>query len=82
MKVYNKGVVHDKDTGKEYTLSGVEYDQGFKGGNGLVFVLAEDEKYAAIQEVKSFPAVEDPFQLEKIVVSTVATLKNYSFKKD
>lgn len=81
MKVYNKGVVYDFDEEKEYILDGVVYNGGFRGGNGLVFVLAEDEGYAAIQEVSSVPCGGELEGLEKLTVSTVAQLKNYSFEE-
>lgn len=78
MKVFNKGIVYDQDTGKEYELIGVEYDNGFKGGNGLVLVLSEDESYAAIQEVRTIPS-NSSLEIEKIIVTTVAKLKDYKY---
>lgn len=77
MKVFNKGKVYDKSLNKEYLLSGVVYDRGFRGGNGLVLCVDEEEGYAAIQEVET---TSKPYNsLEMTTVKVVAFLDDYEY---
>ena len=79
MKVYSKGVVYDFDTEMEYILEGVDYDNGFRGGNGYVLCV-DGDNYAAVQKVETTRSSQ--LSYDKIKVSTVAQLKNYSFKEN
>ena len=77
MKVYNKGIVYDEDTNQEYVLEGVDYDEGFRGGNGLVLCTDISEGYSAIQKVETVPSPSGAYN--KITVALVAELKNYTY---